>query len=439
MDADTNLPAFEPPNEEAPAQQRAAGQWHAVGDHLRTITPSSIVRFTMVCAALLAVLWVLRASWPAPLPFFAGGAIAYIVLPLVNRLDRSMPRLLAALLAIVLVIVLLVGTTVLVVRAAALEAYNAYGSFPDAAEIQSFVDDMDKYIASLPDPVESVVREQVEQSLIEARQNLRDRISGFDNPVRTAVLGLANAIAVVLGLLVLPVWLLLVLRDQRSARNAINRLLPNAARADFWGIVHVVDRAFGTYLRGMVLTGIVVGAALAGGLVALDMLGAEGIRYPVALGLLAAFLELIPVLGPTAVAIIAVAIPAADSLETSGMVLILIILIRLLVRNRIASHIERKVIDVHPAILLVVIVALSHFGLIWTLLAAPVAAVGLDLFRYIYGRFSDPPRPAGLPACCRVSRFRPPVAAMAPRLASRPRAASRLCIRGPDRISHNQS
>lgn len=111
----------------------------------------------------------------------------------------------------------------------------------------------------------------------------------------------------------------------------------------------------------MVLNGFVVGSALTGGLPVLDQAGADGVRYPLAPGLLAAFLELIPVLGPALMLVIVISVPAQVSLETSGMVLVLVILIRLLLRNQIASRIERKVIDVHPAILLVTIVALSQF------------------------------------------------------------------------------
>ncbi len=39
---------------------------------------------------------------------------------------------------------------------------------------------------------------------------------------------------------------------------------------------------------------------------------------------------------------------------------------------------------------------LSEFGLIWVILAPPVAAVARDLFVYAYGRFNEPPRPAGV-------------------------------------------
>jgi hypothetical protein len=33
---------------------------------------------------------------------------------------------------------------------------------------------------------------------------------------------------------------------------------------------------------------------------------------------------------------------------------------------------------------------------VWLFLAAPIVSIVRDLFRYAYGRLSDPPRPAGL-------------------------------------------
>jgi hypothetical protein len=44
----------------------------------------------------------------------------------------------------------------------------------------------------------------------------------------------------------------------------------------------------------------------------------------------------------------------------------------------------------------VLAIALSQLGLIWILLAAPLAAVTRDVFRYVYGRLQDPPLPAGV-------------------------------------------
>ena len=74
----------------------------------------------------------------------------------------------------------------------------------------------------------------------------------------------------------------------------------------------------------------------------------------------------------------------------------LYILVQWLVATIVAPRVERSVIDLHPALLVVVIVAISEFGFWWVLLAAPLTAVVRDLFLYMFGRFRNPPRPAGL-------------------------------------------
>jgi membrane protein DedA with SNARE-associated domain len=52
-------------------------------------------------------------------------------------------------------------------------------------------------------------------------------------------------------------------------------------------------------------------------------------------------------------------------------------------------------VNIHPAILMLLLVMLSQFGIIWIIVSAPLAAIIRDIFQYVYGRFSDPPRPAG--------------------------------------------
>jgi hypothetical protein len=71
-------------------------------------------------------------------------------------------------------------------------------------------------------------------------------------------------------------------------------------------------------------------------------------------------------------------------------------LVQRLVGAFVGSRVERRVSDLHPAILVLVIVALSQLGWQWIFLAAPVTAVARDLWRYAFGRLGDPPRPAGV-------------------------------------------
>ena len=61
-----------------------------------------------------------------------------------------------------------------------------------------------------------------------------------------------------------------------------------------------------------------------------------------------------------------------------------------------AGHVADRYVDIHPAIFVIVLVLLSQFGFLWVLIAAPLSIVLRDLFRYVYGRLSDPPAPAGI-------------------------------------------
>src|SRR5437870_1961133 len=69
------------PAPRSPAQERAAQQWQRLWGAILTITPRGIARFVLLVGGVYTLIWLVRASWPASLPFVAGGAIAYIMLP----------------------------------------------------------------------------------------------------------------------------------------------------------------------------------------------------------------------------------------------------------------------------------------------------------------------------------------------------------------------
>ena len=56
---------------------------------------------------------------------------------------------------------------------------------------------------------------------------------------------------------------------------------------------------------------------------------------------------------------------------------------------------ERR-LGVHPALLIPSIVILTQFGWIWLFIAAPVVSMAVNTVRYLHGRLSEPPRPAGV-------------------------------------------
>lgn len=378
------------------AQRHAAAQWQRLGDRIKTLTPSALMRLLLALSGIAAPIWLAWATWPAVLPFLIGAAVAYAVLPLVDALDRIMPRIVASLLATGAVMLLIITIPALILRVIAIELYGTFQSIPTADEIRAYIDDLNRSIDSWPEPVQVFVRTRLLETFLSIRTRFIDYISSVDGLAVDVLLGAVSAVGVLLGLLVLPVWILLAVRDQHSARGAINRRLPDWMEADFWAIVRILDRTFGAYIRGLSVIAIAVGLSTYSGLWVLDRSGVEGIRYPVALALLVAIMELIPTIGPIISLLAVFLITLRESPESALAAVLVVLGARLLVRRLIAARIERRVIDVHPAILIVALVALSQFGLVWALFAAPLVAILRDVFRYTYGRFSDPPRPAGV-------------------------------------------
>ena len=108
-------------------QQYAAGQWAALRDRLRTVTPQAVGRGILAAVAGVGALALTIASWPAFLPFVVGGLVTYELLPLVDALDRVMPRFLAAIVSVVVVVAVMVVLVVVGALVRALLRISCHG------------------------------------------------------------------------------------------------------------------------------------------------------------------------------------------------------------------------------------------------------------------------------------------------------------------------
>jgi predicted PurR-regulated permease PerM len=205
-----------------------------------------------------------------------------------------------------------------------------------------------------------------------------------------------NFLGFLVGFLVIPFWLSYVLVDHHKGKQALDRMLAPWLRADFWAVLRIADRVFSSYIRGQLVLGAFIGVAVYLGFLILQLLGVPGIRFPFVLALLAGALEFVPFFGPILSAIPAVLIGLVHSWQTALLIGLMYFIVQQLESNVLAPRITGHALEIHPAILTVVMIALAPLGLIWLLLAAPLAALARDEFLYVYGRFGDPPRPAGL-------------------------------------------
>jgi predicted PurR-regulated permease PerM len=340
--------------------------------------------------------WLLASAWVDLVPFQVGFALAYITLPLVNWLDHFMPRALAAATVVLIELLSVALFFALLIPPIAGEVGRLTGEFSTSFEPRAMVTQLDERIRALPEPVRDVVVQVTRQAIGTVRDNLALYLQQAMVVAVAGAVSLFATLGFILGFLAIPMWLVAVLTDQRLGQRSLNHILPSWLRGDFWGVMKILDRTLGTYLRGEVMAALAVGAATFVGLALLKQFVWPEIQYVLLLAMIAGALNLIPTLGPIIAAIPAVLVGAFIAPEAAVTILGLYVLVQQLEARFVQPIVKRGSTDIHPAILVVVLVAFAQFGFLWVLLGAPIAVAARDLFRYAYGRFADPPRPAGL-------------------------------------------
>jgi predicted PurR-regulated permease PerM len=373
----------------------------------RLPSPRRIGRWLLILAALYGVGWLLWQARASLLPFVIGAVLAYMFLPLVNRLEGRVPRWAAILIVYALVLGLVFTFFAFIVPPLTEQFGQLIQALPDLATVQAWADvvvaEYRLLLSSLPPAMQGEVEEGVAGAITQGidilRTNFLTYLRGIGTFLLTSVLSVANTVSFLLGFFLIPFWLFYVLMDQRAGRDTLDRALPGAIRADFWSVVTIVDHDFSGYLRGQLILGVAVGSASAIGLTILNLLGLE-VPYVLILAVVAGITELIPLIGPILGSIPAIILGFMDSPTTGLAVLALYVAIQQLENNFLVPRIVGESVGLHPAVLMILLVVCAQvFGVIGAILSAPLGAVFRDVFQYLYGRLSEPPTPAGyLPA-----------------------------------------
>jgi predicted PurR-regulated permease PerM len=404
------------------AREASIREWRGLKARLQTITPRSLARGGLLAVAVAVPAWVAIASWPALLPFVAGLVLAYAVLPLANRLDRYMPRWLAALVSILLALGVIIGSLLVIIPPLVTGVVDVIARLPTADQVQSAIDQIQAQLGELPDPFRSIVLVVATDVITNLQGTLSGFVDNFGQFLTDQILGILNTASFVLGLLVIPVWILTLVSDERRIKARSLKIVTPALRADIGALLRIVDRALATFLRVRVVVAIGTGLLVWVGLTVGRELGLGEYRFAVAAATLLGMLQLIPELGfylgffPIAlVAAIAGPVPAiAGAVIYVGAVK--------LTSMAMETRVSKGVLDVHPALLIPAIVALSQLGFIWLLAAGPIVAIARDTVRYLAGRLAEPPKPAGVLPGERATTPAPTVAAPLPAV-YRPRPA----------------
>ncbi|MBC8075800.1 MAG: AI-2E family transporter [Chloroflexales bacterium] len=350
-------------------------------------------RALLVVAALYVVGWLFYTAGSALLPFIVGLILAYLLLPLVNRLTRSVPRWVAILMVYGLAFGLFIAFIIFIVPPIIAQVGELVRSIPSIDQLEQQSNQLLAwYNANVPADLKPTIDTAASRAVTSIQNNLTTYAQNVGTFALNTVLGLLNTLGFIFGFLIVPFWLFYVLKDQQAGVRAMDRLLPQTIRKDVWAILGILDGVFSKYIRGQLFLGVVVGAVAGAGLLVLSMLGIR-VPYILLLAIFAGLTELIPVVGPIIGAIPAVvlALFSDNPLVAVLAVVALYAAIQQLENAVLVPRIVGESVNLHPAVLMVLLVVCSQaFGLLGAILAAPASAAARDIFNYLYRRLSPP-------------------------------------------------
>lgn len=351
-------------------------------------------RTALTVFLLLLIVSLLYAARRALMPLAVGTVFAYIMLPLINWLDghvrpairkRRVLRSVLVMIAYLLTIFVLVESLVAILPPIGAQMQVLARRLPAiAANIRSVAPEVvQDWLDTYNQVVPQTIRDAIQRSIESTVQSLADTL-------QTGVLKGVNLIfttlSFVVGLLVVPLWMFYVLRDQPEWSVALYRLIPLPYREDARHMVMILDSLLGSYLRGQLVLCLSVGVMTTVGLTVL------GIDLALLLGTVAGILEIVPVLGPILGAIPALVVTLASSPSSLPWVILLAFVVQQVENYFLVPQVARGSVQIPPALsILVLIVGSEVGGVLGAILSLPLTATIRDISNYLYLRLADHP------------------------------------------------
>jgi predicted PurR-regulated permease PerM len=312
----------------------------------------------------------------ALVPVLASFALAYLLNPLVQRLEKAgLARSVATVCTLLLLALSLITILTFVIPSLLEQGAEAGQKIlrectPErAAQQRAWL----RRYSPLLDRIAGARIEQV----------LRNPAEALGSPALWAVGGLSGFFATAvasLDLLLVPFFVYYILRDFRTWRHELEELIPPRFRDTFSRLFDEVGRILATYVRGQLLIALIM--------VGLYSLGFAALRVPAWAGiaLLAGLLNIVPYVGTALGLILAAAFMLADGggVWRSAGVAGVFTAVQMIEGYLLTPYIIGTRLSLHPmAVFLGLLIGGKLFGLLGLILAVPTIAIGKVFFMFL--------------------------------------------------------
>lgn len=306
--------------------------------YLRAVLLMFIVAFIMMAALRPAVDWLVRHKTPRAVAVFVVflvvfvffGSILYLVSPpVIEQLDvfiKNFPEIVKS---------VLVGLGDKI-------SFLSEALAPES--IDSFFNDFGSSVAGRP------------ENLISNAWNTIETAMGFVGTLLSIIMGISLSVYLVI--------------ERNRMLNTLLLLFSTENREHVKEVFYKVESKVGAWLRGQIVLCLIIG------IVTWLILTILGVKYAVALGVLAGLLEIIPVVGPILAAIPLIITGFSMSAWQGVAVFIAAIAIQQLENAFLVPVVMRRAVGLNPVVtLLALLIGSKLFDVVGAIVAVPVAGI----------------------------------------------------------------
>ena len=314
---------------------------------------------------ILLLIWFIYEIRSIVILFFITGALAYVVNPSVTKLARKLRLKKGLAIGIFYIMIITPVVTLLILILPVL-----------GNQIMSLVKDIPKYYNVLTDVLKHLqdmfqtnpaMQKMVDSFLASIQPRIESYLSDIGIKSFNFIISLTNSIFTLILAIVLNFYFLI---DMENIERWFISIIPENIKDKTLNALKEINSSFKSFLKAQLILCLFVGLA--------DGLGAWilGVNYPLILGIIAGFTEIIPYLGPFIGAIPAIIVALTISPWKALEVSIWYLVVQQLEAHFVVPNVMGKTMGLHP---LTVIFSLLVFGKLlgfWgVILAVPIAAM----------------------------------------------------------------
>ena len=345
--------------------------------------------YTVMIIAIILIVTIIAREWgiwnfilnilSVLAPFFLGFILAWILNPLVTRLERKkIPRTLGAFIVYAAFLLILL----LFIRFLIPTIYQQLQIL--IANLPGILKELEVFINNIFDKLGSIQGIDFQAIQASILTTISDYFSSLMTSVPTMIMNFASGfvssmITICFGL-VIGIYMLI---DFDSINGHLLHLLPEKNRFEASLLIANISTEVRKSVNGTLMVATMVFIC--------DSIGfwIVGLQAPVLFGLLCGITDLIPYVGPYIGGAVAVVIGFSQSPLVGFLTLIVAIIVQLLENNVLQPLIMSKTMKLHPVTIIVGLLIFEHFfGIIGMILCTPCIALAKVVWKFFKEKYN---------------------------------------------------